>query len=193
LGLVALLLRQFVGMAGHEQVGAVLGAHVEAGHLAAQQAVDPVHPREFEQCGGRLVLAFGQGQHLAGLERQVPAAVADPFGLGHLRLERGCGVEQAVEIGHARRRAIARQHEHALGAGRSDRLQLVTGLVDQHQLVALAQHAVGVRSTTSTTSVSGNCRETRASLTQGSVSSVSRKAATSTRDIAWSRWPSTFS
>jgi hypothetical protein len=60
-GGIALLFRQFIGMAGHEHVGAIVRAHVEAGD-AAQQAVDPVETGEFEQGGGGFLVAFGQGE-----------------------------------------------------------------------------------------------------------------------------------
>ena len=93
-------------------------AHVERGDLAAEQAVDPVEPGEAHQRAGRFLLALRQREHLAGLEGQVPAAVADPFGLADLRLQRRRGVEQRAQRHDLLPARRGRRSQHALGVGR---------------------------------------------------------------------------
>ena len=114
-----------------------------AATLPPSRRLTPSSRAKRDQRAGRCVVALRQRQHLAGLEGQVPAPVADPFGLAHLRLQR-----------RARRRAARRAPRPAaprpgpetismpLASAGGDRLELVPGRVDQHQPAGLAQHRV---------------------------------------------------
>ena len=77
-------------------IGAAGIAHVEADEAAAEQAGRCWSMRAKRWIARRAAsLALGQGQHLAGLEAQVPAALADPGRAGDLRPQLRRRLEQA--------------------------------------------------------------------------------------------------
>ena len=99
----------------------------------------PVELGEFHQ-GGRAQIAFGQREQLAGLEGQVPAPVADPFGRRNLRLERRGGIEQPPEFLDLTRGPGPFDQQFAFCILGADRFEFVAPRVDQPQPVGLAQH-----------------------------------------------------
>jgi len=80
---------------------------------------------------------------LPGLEGEVPAAVADPFGGFDLRGKRGGGGDQLFQIAGLLARPRPGKLQYPLGLVRADRFQFNPVRVDQHQPVGLFKHGVG--------------------------------------------------
>src|SRR5687768_5585121 len=144
-GWLATVLGALPGLCG-KLSGAALGAahvepsrdpHVEGERLAAEQAVHSVEAREFHQGTRGLLVALRQGEHLSGLEGQVPAAVADPFGLGDLRFERRRRFEQRSKRYNLPPRTGTGNLHNSPGVRRRNRFELVAGRIDQDETVGL--------------------------------------------------------